>query len=164
MIARNSAFIQPQVVGDISPFQPTFLELVVGEFSYATSDSVPTLRAEYPLENTIAFTIRRPMPDEVTENDTFGLAVRYTLSTGQIVRYALYKPYLMNGLLYPAYAGQKLGPSAILELWSMPGESAMESATGFTLYAGPLTMIQPNQYMICGPTTPTSQTLTGTAV
>lgn len=164
MKARNSAWIQPQVVGEIAPFQPTFLELVIDSFEYAVADATPTLRVEYPIENEGAFTIRRPMPEEVTDNGTFGLAVRYTVTTGEVVRYVLFKPLTMDGLLFPTYTGQKLGPSAILELWSMPGESEMVSTAGFTIYAGPLTLIQPSQYMICGPTTPTSQTLTGTAV
>lgn len=163
MIARNSQFINAQQVGVVAPFTPTFLEVILGAFSYAHSDVIPTLRAEFPFENDGPFTIRRPVPAEITENGSFGLAVRYLADNGDLIRYALFKPYLMDGLLYPDYEGQKLGASAILELWSMPGESPI-AADGFTLYAGPLKFLTSGQFCYCGPIAADTTTLTGTAV
>ncbi len=163
MNALNSQAINIQAVGQSAVFAPTFLELVIPEFSYSHTDAVPTVRAEYPVNNTVGFSIRRPMPDEVEENLTFGLAVRYTITTGETVRYCLFKPRLMDGLLYPSYSGQRLGPSAVIEIWSMPGEPDMESA-GFTLYAGPMKFITAQQFCFCGQPAADSLTLTGTAV
>ncbi len=163
MNALNSAYTNPQAVGEARLFLPTFLELVIEEFSYTHSDTVPTIRAEYPVGNAVGFSIRRPMPDVVLENETFGLAVRYSLATGEVVRYALFKPLLMDGLLYPDYGGQKLGPSAVIEIWSMPGESPAAS-DGFTLYAGPLKFITSEQFCYQSPPAADSLTLTGTAV
>jgi len=113
----------------------------------------PIILAEYPITNTSPITIIRPLPDNIDTNTTFILAVRYVNSSNNVVRYVLHRPLGLLDLLYPTYNGQKLGASAVLEIWSAP-DSDMAVLTGdatFTL--GLLTFQGQTQLCFCGQVT-----------
>lgn len=79
--------------------------------------------AEYELGNTTKVSIGR-LPDAITENETFVLAIRYLNSAGDVVRFLLHKPDTTTSPLYPMYSGQTIEPAAVIEVWSNFNETA----------------------------------------
>lgn len=113
----NNAYAFPFARGRGSEARPTRLLATLPAFTYTPSQyQTATILAEYPLTNTGKISIGR-MPDEIADNDTFILAVRYLDSNGDVIRYVLHHPAGIN-ILYPSYDGQTLEASAVLEVWA----------------------------------------------
>lgn len=163
MQTRNDAFVQALQFGDGVYIQPQFNTAVIPEFSYGHTETVATILAEYPLENTSAVSIRLPLPQAVTENETFGLCARYTEGSTTF-RYVLHKPAWYDGILFPEYTGQKLGPSATLEVWALANISPAAIDEDIELTVGPLIFQTPGQIATCGQLQGESTTLTATVI
>ena len=163
MQTRNDAFVQALQFGDGVYIQPQFNTAVIPEFSYGHTETVATILAEYPLENTSAVSIRLPLPQAVTENETFGLCARYTEGSTTF-RYVLHKPAWYDGILFPEYTGQKLGPSATLEVWALANITPAEIDEDIELTVGPLVLQSPGQIATCGQIQGETTTLTATVI
>lgn len=79
-----------------------------------------TLLAQYNIENTEDFSLRLPI-EAFGEN--FVLAIRWLIDTDIWARYKLWEDdrAVLN---YPVYAGQRIGTSAVLEVWSVDSEES----------------------------------------
>lgn len=163
MQTRNDAFIQSLQFGEGVYIQPQFNTVTILEFSYAHAHAVATILAEYPLDNTAAVSIRLPLQEAVEEDETFGLCVRYT-ENSTTFRYVLHKPAWYDGILFPEYTGQKLGPSATLEVWALANISPAEITEDIELTIGPLVFQTPGQIATCGQIQGESTTLTATVI
>lgn len=163
MQTRNDAFIQSLQFGEGVYIQPQFNTAVIPEFSYAHAEVVATILAEYPLENPTAVSIRLPLQDAVTENETFGLCARYTEGSTTF-RYVLYKPAWYDGILFPEYTGQKLGPSATLEVWALANITPAAIDEDIEVTIGPLIFQTPGQIATCGQIQGETTTLTATVI
>ena len=163
MNTRNDAFVQALQYGTGQYIQPQFNTAVIEAFSYTNAYTVAAILAEYPLENEDAISIRLPLPDVVVDNETFALCARYTTATAT-VRYVLYKPTWFDGILFPAYTGQKLGASAVLEIWSLDDITPAVADEDIELTIGPLNFQTPGQIATCGPIEGTTTTLTATVL
>lgn len=125
---------QPVVVNQAVPTTVT-----IPAFSYNNGeDAFPVLLATAALGNTTPTTISLPLPEELTENETFGLTIRFTLN-GNTIRYVLHKPHTLDGLLYADYEGQAIHPIAVFEIWANPTETLIESLTAIELQLGDYT-------------------------
>ena len=125
---------QPVTVNQAVPTKVT-----LPAFAYNNGEpDFPVLLATAPLDNTTATTITLPLPVELTENETFALAIRFTLD-GNTVRYLLHKPQSLDGLLYATYQGQAIHPSAVFEIWANPAEDAIELFEAVELQLGDFT-------------------------
>lgn len=163
MNTRNDAYISALQYGTGQYIQPQFNTAVIEAFSYTHVYTVAAIIAEYPLENEDAISIRLPLPDVVADNETFALCTRYTTATAT-VRYVLYKPNWFDGILFPAYTGQKLGASAVLEIWSLDDISPAVADEDIELTIGPLNFQTPGQIATCGQLQGTTTTLTATVI
>ena len=163
MNARTDAYIPALQYGTGTYIQPAFNTLVIPEFSYTNSYIVSAILAEYAVGNSSAFSIRLPLEDNVVDAESFALCARYT-ENGQTYRYVLHKPAWFGGILFPAYTGQKLGPSAYLEIWSLDDLTPAEVDGDINLRTGPLTFQAPGQIATCGQIQGTTTTLAATII
>lgn len=163
MNTRNDAYISALQYGTGQYIQPQLNTVVIEAFSYTHAYTVAAIIAEYPLENTVEVSVRLPLPDVVADNETFALCARYTEGSTTF-RYVLYKPDWFDGILFPAYSGQKLGISAVLEIWSLDDISPAVADEDIELTVGPLNFQTPGQIATCGQIQGTTTTLTGTVV
>lgn len=163
MQTRNDAFVQSIQFGEGVYIQPQFNTAVIPEFSYAHAEVVATILAEYPLENSSSVSIRLPLQDAVTENETFGLCARYTEGSTTF-RYVLHKPAWYDGILFPEYTGQKLGPDATLEVWALANITPAAIDEDIELTVGPLVFQTPGQIATCGQIQGETTTLTATVI
>lgn len=124
------------------------------------TDFSPLILAEYPLTNTSPVTIHRPLPDVIEFNETFILAVRFADSSNNTIRYVLHRPTGITDLLYPTYSGQKIGASAVLEIWSATGSDMAIIEEDAVLTLGLLTFQGQAQLCFCGQITADALTLT----
>lgn len=77
------------------------------------------IATEFRIELSSAFSFLKPYG--VTQNDTFGLAVRYpqiNLTGLNVTRYKMWD--VDNKVYYPLYSGQRITASFALELWTKP--------------------------------------------
>lgn len=162
-MTRNDAYISALQYGQGTYVQPAFGAVVIPAFSYAHTYIVAAIVAEYELNNTDAVSVRQPLPDVVVENETFSLCARYT-ENSVTYRYVLYKPAWFDGILFPAYAGQKLGADAVLEIWTLDSYSPCVADEDIELTVGPLTFQAAGQIATCGQIQGTTTTLTATVI
>lgn len=114
--------------------------LVIPAFSIDNpEDEFSTLLKNYSIGNTANTTIQLPLPTEITDNLTFGLAIRSAAPNGIVTRYALHKPHNLVGMLFPVYSGQTVYPSAVIELWSNQAEATAELEANVTIILGDFT-------------------------
>lgn len=162
-MARNDAYIPALQYGSGLVRSPQFGEVTIPAFSYTHSYLVAAVIAYYEMANTDAITIRRPLDDAVVENETFALCCSYT-ENSQTFRYVLTKPDWFDGILFPDYAGQKLGASCKIEVWSLDDISPAVSTEDIVINVGPLTFQGPGQIAVCGQITGNSETLTAVVI
>jgi len=158
---RNDAFIPAMVRGAAQPVQPVLVSVTIPAFSYANAETIPSILAEYPLKNTVAVSIRRPMPSNLLKVTSFALAVRFQNEDDVTIRYVLHRPAGFYGLLYPSYGGQGLSASAVIEVWSIVGITPAVISTDIVLNTGPYTF-QPAVPFYTGIITPTEVELVPT--
>ena len=162
-MARNDAYIPSLQFGPADVRAPQFGEVTIPAFSYTHAYVVAAIIAYYELPNTLSVTIRRPLADEVTENETFALCCSYT-EDGQTFRYVLHKPIWFDGILFPTYTGQRLGPAARIEVWSLDDLSPAVSSEDIVINVGPLTFQTAGQITTFGQITADTTTLTATII
>jgi len=101
---------------DINLIQPQRAQLVMQGFALApaTWAGASVILAEYPIGNSYWFSFKLPVK---AFGSNFVLAVRY-VEDGIAFRYKFWED---DGeiLFYPVYGGERLGPNAVLELWSV---------------------------------------------
>lgn len=115
-------------------------KLVLPAFSIANAeDEFSTLLKNYSVGNTANTTVQLPLPAAIADNLTFGLAIRSTAPSGVVTRYALHKPHNLVGMLFPAYSGQTVYPSAVIELWANQATATAELEADVTLTLGDFT-------------------------
>lgn len=158
---RNDAFIPAMVRGAGTGVQPVLVSVTISAFSYANAHTIPSILAEYPLENTVSVSLRRLMPSNLLKVTSFALAVRFQNEDDITVRYVLHRPAGFYGLLYPSYGGQGLSAEAVIEVWSIVGITPAVISTDIVLNTGPFTF-QPAVPFYTGVITPTEVTLTAT--
>ena len=138
---------------------PTKVVCTIEAFSLANdTPTVATIVAEYPITNTTALTIERPFMADL-EDTTYLVAVRYTDNDSNVFRYVLYAPDDF-AILYPAYAGEKLGASAIIEIWANPAESLILASTDITFNLNAITLYGETNTALCFCSTLTDSALT----
>lgn len=163
MRARNDAYIPALQYGAGEVRVPQFAEVTLPAFSFTHTYVVAAIIAYYTLSNTAEITIRRPLEEHVEDNETFALCVSYT-EDGETFRYVLNKPVWFDGILFPTYTGQKLGPACKLEIWSLDDLSPAVSADDIVIAVGPLTFQGPGQITVCGQIVGAAETLTAVEV
>lgn len=130
------------------PLLPSVVECTILAFTLANdTPTTPTIVAEYPITNNIALTIEQPFMDTL-EDTTYLIAVRYTDTDGNVFRYILYAPDDFT-ILYPAYTGQKLGASAIVEIWANPDETLITASQDIVFNLNTLTMYNQSNSTLC---------------
>ena len=144
-------------------YLPQRTQIVLPAFSYTgTWLGVSKLLARYPITNTVAFSLRRPIYHPTGD---FVLAVSWA-EAPYVYRYKLSD--LGDTLAFPVYNGEKVGVAAYIEVWSTADEVAtmttdfmMEtsqlieptctsvqctnSTTSITLVESPFVSVPPNQ-------------------
>lgn len=95
--------------------------------------------AEYAVGNTGYFSVRQNIE---TFGENFVLAVRYVVDN-VVLRYKFWEG-LGEVLYYPVYNGEKLGPNAVFEIWSVNSASTPSLSTNQTLETS-LLVFPPNQ-------------------
>ena len=80
---------------------------------------VSRLLVEAPVGNLDNFALT---PLNAALNTTLVLAIRWPLTASTAARYKLWED-VGEVLLFPKYTGQLIGPSAVLELWSVENET-----------------------------------------
>jgi len=163
MQTRNDAYISALQFGPSVNIQPQFNTAVIEAFSYDNASVVSTILAEYPLENTDAISIRLPISDAAVDADSFALCARYT-ENSVTVRYVLTKPTWFGNILFPQYTGQKLGPSAVVEVWSLDDTTPAVCDEDIELTVGPLVFQTAGQIAVCGQIQADTTTLTPTVI
>lgn len=109
--------------------------------------------AEYPIGNANWFSIKENI-EEFGSN--FVPAVRYS-EDDYVIRYKFWED-VEEVLYYPVYNGEKLGPSAVLEIWSVNTEEAPTLAENQVLETSVL-LFPPNQTCNACCENPSQQTL-----
>jgi len=131
MNTRNDAYISALQYGTGQYIQPQFNTAVIEAFSYTHVYTVAAIIAEYELENTVEVSIRLPLPDVVADNETFALCARYTEGS-LTVRYVLYKPDWFDGILFPAYTGQRTAAFTPMQAQAMQNVAGMQTSGQIT--------------------------------
>jgi len=162
-MARNDAYIPVLQFGAGEVRAPQFGEVTISAFSYTHAYIVAAIIAYYEMANTDYITIRRPLDDAVVENETFVLCCSYTVN-GETFRYVLSKPIWFDGVLYPTYAGQKLGPACRIEVWSLDDLSPAVASDDIVINVGPLTFQTAGQITLCGQVVANTETLTAVVI
>ena len=71
---------------------------------------------------------------------------------------------VFDGILFPSYAGQKLGADAVLEIWALDSYSPCVADEDIELTVGPLTFQAAGRIATCGQIEGTTTTLTATVI
>lgn len=126
-------FKEPTVI------QPQRLNIIIPEFTFAVPawNGVSELLGAMPLGNTYYFSFKVPI-EEFGEN--FDLAIRWT--EGSIQRRAKFWDARGEVLYYPVYAGERIGLSAYLEIWSVDSDEAPLLASSQVLQSSVLAFPQ----------------------
>jgi hypothetical protein len=112
---------------------------------------------EIPILNTQRFTFDYPVGEPWARPTTYQLAVRSVNPAGVLERYLLVPP-TDDAILWPTYAGQTIYPSAVLELWSVPGQTPAAVLSPITLTIN--TYNRPAEYMWLAGSVPTASQTT----
>jgi len=130
-----------------SVLSPTTTVCTILAFTLANNTtSTSTIVAEYPITNLVDLTIQRPFMDDLTDTE-YLIAVRYT--DGETVyRYVLYAPSDF-AILYPSYQGEKLGPSAVIEVWANPADALITASQDIVFNLNAITLYQQNNSSLC---------------
>lgn len=83
------------------------------------------------------FSLDFPFGPEVMP-DSYQLAVRCIGPSGDTLRYLLIEP-TAGAILFPAYDGQTLYPTAVLEVWSVTGQPLAEIDEDIVITLSPFT-------------------------
>lgn len=129
-------------------------QLVIPAFllSAPTWAGASDLLQEYQIANDYYFSLLLPI---LSFGENFAFAVRWTDGDGVIRRFVLW----VNDdaiLYYPLYAGERIGPNAIFEVWSVNSESAPSLDDNQVLYTSVLTF--PFEGCACDCATPEAVT------
>lgn len=127
----------------IFPFYqaPTLIErqrvqMVLPEFLLAAPawSGASTLLQEYQISNDYSFSLLLPI---AAFGANFVAAIRWMEETDVYVRYKLFdhEDAVLN---YPVYNGERIGPNAVLELWSVDSADAPELEDDYTFYTSRL--------------------------
>lgn len=157
----NNAYAFPNLRGRGVETKPTRLLATLPAFTYTPATyQTASILAEYPLTNTGEISIGR-LPDELTDTETFILAVRYLDENSDGIRYVLHHPAGLS-ILYPNYDGQTIGASAVLEVWSNTQEVSAILATAVQIPINTLTFASDIRNCYCLPVTQNTITLAAT--
>lgn len=99
--------------------------------------------AIYSVANDTPFSFDFPI---IAPSTTFVLCVAWTDSAGETYRYKLWDAG--TALYYPVYAGQRIGVSAQLEIWSTGAVTAVNSDV-FNLYSSDLVLPESSCVLTC---------------
>ena len=138
MLLQEHRIFRPSTI-----VQPTRSKIIFPAFEEASTEwtGASDLILEAPLGNTTSISFKYPI---TKFGINFILAVRWT-SGGHTYRYALWEDEAAV-FYYPVYSGQAIGPSAVLEVWTVNSTGAPLLLTAQTLYSSVL-----NTSTICSP-------------
>jgi len=101
---------------DVTLIQPQRVNLVLPAFTLPASTwaGASVILAEYAFNNTVWFSLMMPIGEF---GSNFVPAVRY-VNGDMVARYKLWED-VGELLYYPVYDGERLGPNAVVEIWSV---------------------------------------------